>query len=50
MLREAIDIRFGSLADIRAVNCDVCFTSEANICPCERHVRFVPIADIARLA
>jgi hypothetical protein len=32
-----------------AVNCDVCFTSEADIRGCERHVRYVPKADIPPL-
>jgi len=37
----------GQKRTFRAINCDVCFTSKADIGSCERNVRFVPIADIA---
>jgi hypothetical protein len=48
-LRHGENVRFGSLADILAVNCDVCFTSKSDIRKCWRHVRFVPKADISGL-
>jgi hypothetical protein len=39
----------GQKQTFRAINCDVCFTSKSDILRCERHVRFVPIADISHL-
>ena len=41
-----LNIRFGSLADILAINRDGCFTSKADIHERDRHVRYGPIADI----
>jgi hypothetical protein len=37
----------GQKQTFRTVNCDVCFTSNADIHERERHVRFGPKADIA---
>jgi hypothetical protein len=38
-----LNIRFGSLADILAINRDGCFTSKADIHERDRHVRYGPI-------
>ena len=37
----------GQKQTFRAVNCSVCFTSNADIRSCERHVCFGPKADIS---
>jgi len=47
MILGRCDVRFGSLADILALNCDVCFTCKSDIRKCERHVRYGPIAEMA---
>jgi hypothetical protein len=44
---RAAHVRFGSKADIPSSKFDVCFTPNTEIAKRNRHVRFVPKADIA---
>ena len=49
MCSAAIDVRFGSKADIRAAKCHVRFTPKADICSATAHVCYGPKADICSL-
>jgi hypothetical protein len=45
-MKQCVFTQPGSLADIPTVNWDVWLTSKADICSCERYVRYGPKADI----
>jgi hypothetical protein len=46
---RAMNIRFGSKADICAATGHVCFASEADMCSALAHVCFGPKADVSGL-